>query len=117
MILPCTKIAEDEKHTIKIASEFASCINPGDLVALTGDLGAGKTFFVKAVCAGLGIENVTSPTFSIVNEYSGKYLVNHFDFYRINTNNLIPLYEYQTLNEIFQYQNILAINKNLKFQL
>jgi len=59
----------------------------GNIVAMYGDLGAGKTRFLKGVCAGLGVqEHVTSPTFTIVNEYQGLGLtVYHFDFYRIDS--------------------------------
>jgi len=56
----------------------------GDLIVLTGDLGAGKTEFVKGLAVGLGIsENVVSPTFTIVREYVGRLALNHVDAYRL----------------------------------
>ena len=54
-----------------------------EVLALFGDLGAGKTAFTRGLCEALGIDEVSSPTFAIVNEYSGKYTVYHFDMYRI----------------------------------
>ena len=57
-----------------------------EVIALFGDLGAGKTTFVRGLCKGLGIDSgVHSPTFAIVNEYSGKFPVYHFDMYRITS--------------------------------
>ena len=60
-------------------------LRPGDVVAYTGDLGAGKTAFTRGIARGLGIpEGVTSPTFTIVNEYEGGRLpLFHFDLYRL----------------------------------
>lgn len=83
MDFPFNKISSSEEETSSIADEFAEIIKPGSIITLTGDLGAGKTFFVKEVCKKLGIENSASPTFSIVNEYDGDIKVYHFDFYRI----------------------------------
>ena len=69
------------------AAEFVNQMDGRSVFAFYGQMGAGKTTFIKAVCAELGItETVTSPTFSIVNEYrsdSNGALVYHFDFYRI----------------------------------
>jgi len=84
MDFPFLKIAKDEKETRKIALEFSKRLKIGDLVLLYGDLGAGKTLFVKSVCESFNINYVTSPTFSIVNEYIGKKKVYHIDFYRLN---------------------------------
>lgn len=75
--------AHSEEETKKIAKSFASVLMPSDVVVLNGELGAGKTFFVKAICAEFGIDNVSSPSFSIVNEYNGRLKFYHFDFYRI----------------------------------
>lgn len=67
--------------------ETARALKPGDIVALYGDLGAGKTRFIKGVCQGLGVrDHVASPTFTIVNEYhAGALNVYHFDFYRVKS--------------------------------
>lgn len=79
-ILTCS-----QEQTEEAGRRFASCLKPGDAVAMYGDLGAGKTAFVRGVLSGLGYErNVASPTFAIVNEYrGGKLDVAHFDVYRI----------------------------------
>ena len=74
------------EETSQLAAEFAAQLQPGDVVALYGNLGAGKTHFVKALCQALKVENVaTSPTFTIVNEYQSEdgQIFYHFDFYRI----------------------------------
>ena len=72
------------EETLKIASEFAKRLRAGDTVCMYGDLGAGKTAFVQGLARGLGIsEHITSPTFTIVNEYSGMLPLYHFDVYRI----------------------------------
>lgn len=83
MEFPFTQTVEDEQSTKKIAAEFAALLNGGDVVVLNGDLGTGKTFFVKEVCKLLGADEANSPSFAIVNEYEGKRKIYHFDFYRI----------------------------------
>lgn len=77
-------ITTNEKETANAAYEFASYLRGNEIIALNGELGAGKTFFIKHLLKQFGISNVNSPTFSIVNEYNGTVKVNHFDFYRIN---------------------------------
>ena len=72
-----------EEETKNIALDFSKDLRNGDVVILNGDLGSGKTFFVKEIGKFFGINNVSSPTFAIVNEYSGKTKIYHFDFYRI----------------------------------
>lgn len=84
MNFPFRKVSETEGDTKQLASEFSKILSGNEVVVLNGNLGAGKTFFIKNVCAELGIDNVVSPTFAIVNEYQGKFHINHFDFYRIN---------------------------------
>jgi len=73
-----------EEETIAAAEKFAGQLKPGEVIVLNGNLGAGKTFFVRQALKCLGIDNVSSPTFAIVNEYTGKFKIYHFDFYRIN---------------------------------
>ena len=75
------------EETRKIASEFAKNLHPGDVLTLDGDLGAGKTAFTGGLAKGLGIEtHVTSPTFTIVNEYrTGTLPLFHFDVYRLES--------------------------------
>ena len=82
-----THLSRSEQETIAIASEFAKTLQTGDVVALFGGLGMGKTAFVRGLAVGLGLdsEQVCSPTFSIVNEYRapGVTTLYHFDMYRI----------------------------------
>ncbi len=76
-----TKSAEETEH---LGFELAESLNPDDVVALYGDLGSGKTCFVKGVARGLNLSNpVKSPSFSIINEYPGKIPLFHIDFYRL----------------------------------
>lgn len=74
-----------ERETEAIGQELVGRLAPGTVVAFTGDLGAGKTAFVRGMARGLGIpQRVTSPTFTIVNEYEGGRLpLFHFDMYRL----------------------------------
>ncbi|MBE7016280.1 MAG: tRNA (adenosine(37)-N6)-threonylcarbamoyltransferase complex ATPase subunit type 1 TsaE [Ruminococcaceae bacterium] len=73
------------RETQNIAKAFAKGLKPGDVVCLSGDLGTGKTAFVQGMAMGLSIEDmVNSPTFTIVNCYSGRLPVYHFDVYRIS---------------------------------
>ncbi|MDB4358923.1 tRNA (adenosine(37)-N6)-threonylcarbamoyltransferase complex ATPase subunit type 1 TsaE [Verrucomicrobiales bacterium] len=77
----------NDKEMIDAGSSFAESLEAEDVVALVGDLGAGKTHFSKGVVSGLGAKSdVTSPTFSLVHEYTGGRLpIFHFDFYRIDS--------------------------------
>ncbi len=81
-------ISESESSTRKIGGEFARKLNENDIAAFYGELGSGKTQFIKGICSALGVkEVVNSPTFIIVNEYSygtGKKIY-HFDLYRMKT--------------------------------
>jgi len=72
-----------EQETASMASDFMLSCKKGDRVVLNGDLGAGKTFFIKAALTSIGITNVNSPSFAIVNEYQNKFHIYHFDFYRL----------------------------------
>ena len=76
-----------ETDTIALGSVIGRVLKAGDVLALQGDLGAGKTHFVQGIAKGMGIqETVVSPTFTIVNEYSGEGLpLFHFDVYRIGS--------------------------------
>ncbi|MCE1189711.1 MAG: tRNA (adenosine(37)-N6)-threonylcarbamoyltransferase complex ATPase subunit type 1 TsaE [Ignavibacteria bacterium] len=73
-----------EEDTQKAAEEFASIASAGICVGFAGQLGAGKTTFIRHLVAQWNIRNVTSPTFALVNVYHGTYPVYHFDFYRLN---------------------------------
>ena len=78
-------ISNSEKDTYKLAKMFEEKLHGGEVVVLNGDLGAGKTTFTKGLCKALGVtENVTSPTFTLMNIYkSGRLNLYHFDMYRI----------------------------------
>lgn len=79
-------IAENLDDTKAFAKQFASMLKAGDVVLLTGDLGAGKTTFVKAVAKELGFDGlVTSPTFTLLNQYNAKFPIYHFDMYRLKS--------------------------------
>lgn len=80
---PSTIKTTSEAETASLASDFMSSRKKGDRIVLNGDLGAGKTFFIKAALTSIGITNVNSPSFAIVNEYHNKYHICHFDFYRL----------------------------------
>lgn len=78
----CTSSPEE---TFSFAKDFAKSLKPGEIICMYGDLGAGKTLFAKGVAEGLGVEDhVSSPTFTIVNEYEGRLPFYHFDVYRIS---------------------------------
>jgi tRNA threonylcarbamoyladenosine biosynthesis protein TsaE len=72
------------EETARLAAEVATQLHAGDVVAITGELGSGKTTFVRGACAALGVrENVTSPTYTIGHRYHGdRGEVSHLDLYR-----------------------------------
>lgn len=80
-------IVKNIEQTKEIAREFAKDLQVGDIVLLSGDLGAGKTTFTQFVFKYLGVEGVVnSPTFAVLKSYEAKGIIlNHFDAYRINT--------------------------------
>jgi len=78
-------ISKTEKDTFQFAYSLAEKVIPGDIFLLEGELGAGKSIFVRGIAKGLGVnEAMPSPTFTLVNEYSAKLPVYHFDFYRLS---------------------------------
>lgn len=79
------KILKSLEDTEQIANLLAEKLTEPIIVAFTGQLGAGKTTFIKYLCKALGYDGiVTSPTFAIMNEYQGKMPIYHYDMYRIN---------------------------------
>ena len=81
-----TIISKSEAETEAAGEQFAKTLPDGAVVALYGDLGAGKTAFVRGMARGLGIDaRVSSPTFTIVNEYLGARELYHFDMYRLGS--------------------------------
>ena len=121
MILPCELMCNSEDETINVANDFSPILKNGDVVCLSGELGAGKTFFVKALLKNYGIDNVNSPSFAIVNQYSGGKHFFHFDFYRLkNINELhdIGISEYMMNEESIKliewaelFPEILPVNR------
>jgi tRNA threonylcarbamoyladenosine biosynthesis protein TsaE len=74
-----------EEETFKLGNLIGRVLEAGDIIALDGDLGAGKTHFTKGVAKGLEVSDyITSPTFTIVNQYEGRLPLYHFDVYRID---------------------------------
>ena len=79
-------ISHSEDETIDAGRALAAELRPDDVVLLTGDLGAGKTAFVKGLAAGLGVDplDVSSPTFTLIQEYrGGRLTLHHIDLYRL----------------------------------
>lgn len=84
MMLKITTNSPEE--TYNLGKKIGPLLSPGDIVNLEGDLGAGKTLLVKGIAHALGVvqDEVTSPTFTLINEYDGRIPLYHFDVYRLN---------------------------------
>ena len=81
-----TYISRSEAETERIGERFAKDLPDGSVIAMYGDLGAGKTAFVRGMARGMGLScRVSSPTFTIVNEYIGERELIHFDMYRLES--------------------------------
>ena len=77
-------ISKSERETMEFAREYAKTLSPGDVVLLEGEMGAGKTVFVKGLAEGLGVEDeITSPTYAYMNDYGG--VLYHYDCYRLKS--------------------------------
>ena len=79
-----TYLSSSVEKTVKLGWQLGALLIKGDIIALIGDLGGGKTWFTKGVAIGLGIEPnlIVSPTFTLVNEYQGRQKLFHIDLYR-----------------------------------
>jgi tRNA threonylcarbamoyladenosine biosynthesis protein TsaE len=93
------------EKTIWLGRELGAQLAEGDVIALIGDLGGGKTWFTKGIALGLGIDSdtIVSPTFTLVNEYHGTHSLYHIDLYRLTTNSevmALGLEEYLSGNGI-----------------
>lgn len=78
-------ISNSEQQTEEIAQGLADTLNGDEVIAMFGGLGAGKTAFTRGLARGLGIDDgVSSPTFALVHEYNGRFILYHFDMYRIS---------------------------------
>jgi len=99
--LPVATTVNDEKGTIELAIKFAKELQNGQVIVLNGNLGSGKTFFIKQVMKQFGVNYVNSPSFAIVNEYEGKIKAYHFDFYRLmNIDELFDIGWQDYLNDV-----------------
>lgn len=80
-------ISNSEKDTFRTADDLSRGLKPGDVLALTGELGSGKSVFARGLLHGFGIKDkyIASPTFTLINIYKGKLPVYHFDVYRLNS--------------------------------
>jgi len=81
-------ISESAKQTEEIACFIGGKLREGDVLALSGELGSGKTCFTGGLARGLGVSEkyqITSPTFTLINEYPARYKLYHFDVYRLNS--------------------------------
>ncbi|MFD1021117.1 tRNA (adenosine(37)-N6)-threonylcarbamoyltransferase complex ATPase subunit type 1 TsaE [Thalassobacillus hwangdonensis] len=77
-------ITTSAEQTMQLASDIGERLEPGDVLTLEGDLGAGKTTFTKGLGAGLGVKRtINSPTFTIIKEYFGRMPLYHMDVYRL----------------------------------
>jgi tRNA threonylcarbamoyladenosine biosynthesis protein TsaE len=99
--------APTAEDTRAVGEVLASALQPRDAVLLTGELGAGKTTFVQGVARGLGIEDqVVSPTFTLIKEYSGRLDVAHVDVYRLDrVQDVVDL----GLDELGQGEDVLLV--------
>jgi tRNA threonylcarbamoyladenosine biosynthesis protein TsaE len=85
--LPARVLSRGPAETMALAEQLVSVLRPGDIVVLSGGIGAGKTVFAKGVARalGIGVDAVTSPSFPLHNIYEGTLTLNHFDFYRLES--------------------------------
>ena len=91
-------ISKSVEETIAIGERLASKLKAGDVVALIGDLGAGKTVLTKGIARGLGVKKtryVNSPTFVIIKEYEARLPLYHLDLYRLNSLDLLDSESYE----------------------
>ncbi len=93
------------EETLQFSKELAQKLQPGDVIILEGDLGAGKTTFTKGLALGLEIKkNVSSPTFTIIKEYNGRLPLYHMDVYRLEDS-----YEDLGFDEYFEGQGVTVV--------
>jgi tRNA threonylcarbamoyladenosine biosynthesis protein TsaE len=81
------KVTNSPEETVQLGKSIGCALQAGDIILLFGDLGVGKTRFTQGICYGLGLDKnyyIRSPTFTLINEYSGKLPIYHIDLYRID---------------------------------
>ncbi|HEX7294820.1 MAG TPA: tRNA (adenosine(37)-N6)-threonylcarbamoyltransferase complex ATPase subunit type 1 TsaE [Pyrinomonadaceae bacterium] len=83
---PTSYVSESPEETFNFGFQIGEKLNGGEILLLSGPLGAGKTLLVKGICAAIGIEeeDVTSPSFTLVNPYDGRVRLYHIDLYRLD---------------------------------
>ena len=80
-------VTHSVEETLRLGEMLGELLQPGDFLALTGDLGAGKTHLAKGVAKGVGVKDsgsVTSPTYTLLNVHQGTHVFHHFDLYRLS---------------------------------
>jgi tRNA threonylcarbamoyladenosine biosynthesis protein TsaE len=83
-VSPLELSSESARHTRALGARLGEVLTPGDVVLLSGELGAGKTVFTQGIGEGLGVTSpINSPTFTLLKEYDGRVPLYHFDLYRI----------------------------------
>jgi len=83
---PLHIVTRNQQETFGWGKRLASLLEEGDIVALYGELGSGKTVMAQGICEGLEVDTpVTSPSFTLIQEYIGRLKVYHFDFYRLES--------------------------------
>ncbi|MCU0641255.1 MAG: tRNA (adenosine(37)-N6)-threonylcarbamoyltransferase complex ATPase subunit type 1 TsaE [Candidatus Margulisbacteria bacterium] len=95
------------EETVELGRRIGAVLKANDVVALTGELGAGKTTLIQGIARGLGVkDHVTSPTFIIINEYQGRLPLYHIDLYRLDD---VKLIEELGIDEYFAKGGICVI--------
>ena len=98
-------VSNSVEDTVRFSKHLATCLRPGDVITLEGDLGAGKTAFTKGLALGLDIQrNVNSPTFTIIKEYQGTMPLYHMDVYRLEDS-----YEDLGFDEYFEGNGVTVV--------
>jgi len=98
-----------DRETNKLGQRLGSVLREGDVLALVGELGSGKTCFAKGIARGLGVPSetvITSPSFSLLNEYEGTYTFYHMDAYRLET---LSDFVSAGLDEYFYHGGVVAL--------
>lgn len=102
-------ITKADTETIAFAKNFSKNIVPGDVLILEGDLGAGKTTFVKGLAEGFKIDShIKSPTFVLIKEYEGKVSLIHIDMYRIDSSEA----EQMGIDDFLYKNNVIVVEWN-----
>ena len=100
-------VTQEPQETIQLGEHFATFVERGDVFAFVGELASGKTTFIKGILKGLNFDSpVTSPTFTLVNEYDAKYPIIHIDCYR---ENLLERWIKLGINDYLDEKNVVII--------